>query len=57
MIYKKVIEVSLALKREQLAELEQTKSSTPQNNRKYIELKAVIYELENCIDIAESILN
>lgn len=58
MIYKEVLEKRLARKKEQLAELEkQTEGlATAQDKRKFIELKAVINELENCIDIAESMM-
>lgn len=56
MIYKEVLEKRLVRKKVQLDELEkQTEGlATAQDKRKYIELKAVITELENCIDIAES---
>ena len=58
MIYKEVLEKRLDRKREQLAEIEkQTEGlATPVDKRRYIELKAVVNELENCIDIAESML-
>jgi len=58
MIYKEVLEKRLARKREQLAELEkQTEGlATPADKRRYIELKAIVNELENCIDIAESMM-
>ncbi len=58
MIYKEVLEKRLARKKEQLAEIErQTEGlATPVDKRKYIELKAVVNELENCIDIAESMV-
>ena len=58
MIYKKVLEKRLARKKEQLAEIErQTEGlATPVDERKYIELKAVVNELENCLDIAESMI-
>jgi hypothetical protein len=58
MIYKEVLEKRLDRKKEQLSELEkQTEGlATAQDKRKYIELKAVINELENCIDIAESMM-
>jgi hypothetical protein len=58
MIYKEVLEKRLARKKEQLAEIErQTEGlATPVDKRKYIELKAVVNELENCIDIAESMM-
>lgn len=57
MIYKEVLEKRLNRKREELVALEnQTEGlATAQDKRKYIELKAVINELENCIDIADSI--
>lgn len=56
MIYREVLEKRLARKKTQMIELEtQTEGlATAQDKRKYIELKAVINELENCIDIAES---
>ncbi len=60
MIYKEVLEKRLARKREQLAILEGIMNSggeaTGVDKRKYIELKAVVNELENCIDIAESMI-
>ena len=61
MIYKEVLEKRLARKKEQLAEIEKAMNSgndiiTAQDKRKYIELKAVINELENCLDIAESMI-
>ena len=58
MIYKEVLEKRLARKKEQLAEIErQTEGlATSVDKRKYIELKAVVNELENCIDIAESMI-
>ena len=58
MIYKEVLEKRLARKKEQLAEIErQTEGlATPVDKRKYIELKAVVNELENCLDIAESMV-
>lgn len=57
MAYKEVLEKRLQRKKEQLAELEnQTEGlATAQDKRKYIELKAIVNELENCIDIAESL--
>lgn len=58
MIYKEVLEKRLARKREQLAEIERQINSEgvsgSVDKRKYIELKAVVNELENCIDMAES---
>ena len=60
MIYKEVLEKRLARKKEQLANLEGIINSgsevTGVDKRKYIELKAVVNELENCLDIAESML-
>lgn len=61
MIYKEVLEKRLARKKEQLAEIEMAMNSandiiTAQDKRKYIELKAVVNELENCLDIAESMM-
>ena len=61
MIYKEVLEKRLARKKEQLAEIEKAMNSgndiiTAQDKRKYIELKAVVNELENCVDIAESMI-
>jgi len=60
MTYKEVIEKRLSRKREQLAELEKQINSEgvtgSVEKRKYIELKAVVNELENCIDIADSML-
>jgi hypothetical protein len=59
MIYKSVIEKRLAHKQKQLCEIEGKINSegvvTPIEKRKYIELKAVIQELENVLDIATSI--
>lgn len=58
MIYKEVITKRLSRKREQIKEYEQIMSGggeiTPTERRKYIECKAAILELENVIDIAES---
>lgn len=58
MIYKEVLEKRLARKKEQLAEIEKYINSEgvagSVDKRKYIELKAVVNELENCIDMAES---
>lgn len=61
MIYKEVLEKRLARKKEQLSEIEKAMNSgndliTAQDKRKFIELKAVVNELENCIDIAESMM-
>ena len=61
MTYKEVIEKRLSRKREQLAELEKQINSEgvsgSVDKRKYIELKAVVTELENCIDLADSLSN
>lgn len=59
MIYKEVLEKRLVRKKEQLVEIERKMNdgndiATAQDKRKYIELKAVVNELENCIDMAES---
>lgn len=58
MIYKEVLEKRLARKKEQLTEIEKYINSEgvagSVDKRKYIELKAVVNELENCIDMAES---
>lgn len=59
MIYKKVLENRLARKKEELTEIERRMNdgndiATSQDKRKYIELKAVVNELENCIDMADA---
>jgi NADP-dependent 3-hydroxy acid dehydrogenase YdfG len=59
MIYKEVIEKRLARKQEQLNDLEKNiiskvGLSNAVDKRKYIELKAVVQELENVLDIADS---
>lgn len=58
MIYKEVLEKRLVRKKEQLVGLENAMRSggepTAVDRRKYIELKAIINELENCIDMAEA---
>lgn len=56
MIYKEVLEKRLIRKKEQLNQLEAQLEGivSPHDKRKYIELNAIINELENCIDIAES---
>lgn len=60
MIYKEVLEKRLARKKEQLAEIEKQINSEgvsgSVDKRRYIELKAVVNELENCLDIAESMI-
>lgn len=62
MIYRDVIAKRLERKRKQLVEIERRIESgnditTSQDKRKYIELKAVVNELENCLDIADSMFN
>ncbi len=62
MIYRDVIAKRLERKRQQLAELEKRMDSgndvaTAVDKRKYVELKAVVNELENCLDIADSMFN
>lgn len=58
MVYKDVVNKRLARKREQLSALEAKMLSegelSPIDKRKLIECKAAILELENVIDIAES---
>ncbi|NDV81346.1 hypothetical protein [Bacteroides sp. 51] len=58
MIYKKVLENRLSRKKEELAEIEKQPEglATPVDKRKYIELKAIVNELENYIDIADSMV-
>lgn len=56
MIYREVISKRLERKRAQLNEFEKSVEglATPVEKRKFIELKAVIQELENVLDIADS---
>ena len=58
MIYKNVLIKRLDRKRQQIVEIERVINSegvaSSFDKRKYIELKAVVLELENCIDIADS---
>lgn len=56
MIYKKVLENRLARKKEELAEIERQPEglATSVDKRKFIELKAIVTELENCIDMADA---
>lgn len=59
MIYKNVLENRLARKKAELAELDKIINSgndipSASDKRKYVELKAIVNELENCIDIADS---
>jgi hypothetical protein len=58
MVYKEVLENRLARKRQELNELEKAIEGTVTNaeKRKFIELKAIVNELENCIDIAQSMV-
>lgn len=58
MIYKKVLENRLSRKKAELAEIEKQPEglATPVDKRKYIELKAIVNELENCLDIADSMV-
>ncbi|MDR2139825.1 MAG: hypothetical protein LBP50_09795 [Tannerella sp.] len=60
MIYREVLEKRLSRKKTELAEIEGIMDSgglaTAIDRRKFIELKAIVNELENCIDIAESML-
>jgi hypothetical protein len=61
MIYKEVLEKRLGRKKDELLRIERIMDSgndTPTSNdkRRFVELKAVVNELENCIDIAESML-
>jgi hypothetical protein len=60
MCYKEVIEKRLARKRSELKRVEGIIDggglATGVDKRKFIELKAVVNELENCIDIADSML-
>jgi hypothetical protein len=61
MIYKEILEKRLTRKREQLTNIEKTLNdgndiATSQDKRRYIELKAIVNELENCIDMAESMV-
>jgi hypothetical protein len=60
MIYKEVLEKRLFRKKDELGNIESMIESggltTAVEKRKFIELKAVVNELENCIDIAESML-
>jgi hypothetical protein len=61
MIYKEVLEKRLVREKDELQRIERIMDSgddmpTSNDKRKFIELKAVVKELENCIDIAESML-
>ena len=58
MIYREVLAKRLERKRKQLGELERQINSegvsSSVDKRKYIELKAIVNELENCLDMADS---
>lgn len=58
MIYREVLAKRLERKRQQLLELEKQVNSegvsSSVEKRKYIELKAIVNELENCLDMADS---
>lgn len=58
MIYREVLAKRLERKRQQLAELERLVNSegvaSSVEKRKFIELKAIVNELENCLDMADS---
>ena len=58
MIYREVLAKRLKRKKEQLNQLEGVIDggglATAVDKRKYIELKAIVNELENCLDMADS---
>lgn len=58
MIYREVLAKRLEHKKEQLNQLEGVIDggglATAVDKRKYIELKAIVNELENCLDMADS---
>ena len=58
MIYREVLAKRLERKKEQLKQLEGVIDggglATAVDKRKYIELKAIVNELENCLDMADS---
>jgi hypothetical protein len=61
MVYKEVLESRLTRKKQELNEIEKTFVGTEGivtnvEKRKFIELKAIVNELENCIDIAQSMV-
>lgn len=60
MIYKKVLENRLSRKKAELAEIEKIAANsselTSTDRRKFVELKAIVNELENCLDIADSMV-
>lgn len=61
MIYRDVLAKRLERKKEQLVQIEGMIEggglATAVDRRKFIELKAVVNELENCLDIADSMFN
>ena len=61
MTFQKVIKKRLERKKTQLQEIElvieKEMPATAVDKRKFIELKAVVNELENCIDIADSLID
>ena len=61
MIYREVIAKRLERKKAQLSELERILKGdgepTSVEKRKFIELKAVVQELENVLDIADSLFD
>lgn len=61
MIYREVLTKRLERKRKQFVELERQINSegvsSSVDKRKYIELKAIVNELENCLDMADSMFN
>ena len=58
MIYREVLSKRLERKRSQLIELKRLVNSegvaSSIEKRKFIELKAIVNELENCLDMADS---
>lgn len=58
MIYREVLSKRLERKRSQLIELERLVNgegvASSIEKRKFIELKAIVNELENCLDMADS---
>lgn len=63
MTFREILRKRLARKYDQLREIENTINSaddlvnTAAVKRKFIELKSSIAELENCIDLADTMLN
>lgn len=61
MIYKNVLENRLERKKQEFAEIDRIINSgndipSAVDKRKFVELKAIVNELENCIDIADSMV-